>query len=464
MHRRNFLTLSGLAGVSIFLPWADASAEPASWGGPYVLHMHAGGGWDPTLLCDGKLTAQGPTPAYENRLITGVADVNGIPVPASTKDGRFILRNAGNTIEDPEHFFRNVGKQMLVLNGVDTQTNNHDVGVQGLACGHNDIELPCVAALFAGMVARQRDIPMAFLAGGQYNRTGDVVGVSRFPGDKVPLLAEPFKGAATEEKGLVTEVAQRRITELRAARLAQLDRDATLPRNKRTLMALRDATKGGDSINLLKNITSAPAPTIDAFRDGLAPDTVAYLTSKNPANNTERFIEIGAPVETILRCFQTGVSASATFAQGGFDTHAAHDTNHAAAMATFLARIRYVLLRAQQMGIGDKLFLLVTSDFGRTPKYNTGDGKDHWNVTSVLVSGPQIRGGRVLGKTDEGHKALRVAQNDVNRTLPYADESGVRIHAGHVHRELRRVMGLDGADFVKQFPLPATDVSLALFV
>ncbi len=53
------------------------------------------------------------------------------------------------------------------------------------------------------------------------------------------------------------------------------------------------------------------------------------------------------------------------------------------------------------MGIADKLVLLVTSDFGRTPKYNTGDGKDHWNVTSVLVSGPQIRGGRVVGKTDD---------------------------------------------------------------
>lgn len=32
-------------------------------------------------------------------------------------------------------------------------------------------------------------------------------------------------------------------------------------------------------------------------------------------------------LETILRCFQAGVSASATYAQGGFDTHSQHDGN-----------------------------------------------------------------------------------------------------------------------------------------
>jgi hypothetical protein len=458
MDRRDFVKLAGLTGLSLFLPWAgssEAKADQTTWGGPYFLHMHAGGGWDPTLFCDGKLTAPGATPVYENKLVTAVTQVNGIPVPAATADGKFFLRDNNVPIEDPAHFFQNAGRDVLVFNGVDTQTNNHDTGVQCLACGHNDIELPALAALFAGMAAKGRDVPMAFLAGGQYNRTGDVVGVSRFPGDKVALLADPFKAAPNDKEGILSDVAAQRILQLRNERLDRLQAQATLPRNKRTLHALREAARGGAAVNLLKQVASAPAPGIDSFANDLPPETRAYLTGSNNPGGTPRFIDIGAPLETVLRCFQAGVSAAATFEQGGFDTHGNHDDNQQAALAFFVARLRYVLLRATQMGLRDKLYVLVTSDFGRTPRYNSGNGKDHWNVTSTLVVGPGIRGGRAIGKSDEGHKALRVAQGDVTKIVPDSDGGGERIHASHIHRELRRVLGVDQADFIKQFPLPA---------
>ena len=183
---------------------------------------------------------------------------------------------------------------------------------------------------------------MAFLASGYYNWTGDVVGLSRFPGNKVDLLADPFKGG--EERGLLTEVGQKRILMLRNERLAALEAQATLPREKRTLLALKDATRSGDAINLLKSVSSGPAPTIESFANDLAPDTRAYLTAAQ--GGVARFVDIGRPLETILRCFSAGLSVSATWAQGGFDTHSQHDTNQTAAMATFIARLRYVLLRA----------------------------------------------------------------------------------------------------------------------
>jgi Protein of unknown function (DUF1501) len=464
MDRRDFVKLAGFAGLSLFLPSAlgkDAQADPLVWGGPYFLHMHASGGWDPTMLCDAKVTATGVTPAYENRLITEVAEMNGIFVPTATSGGKFLLRNGNNPVEDPQNFFSTVGKDVLVLNGIDTQTNNHDTGVQGLACGHNDVELPALAALFAGKVAKQINVPMAFLAGGQYNRTGDVVGISRFPGDKIGLLTDPYKAAPQDEKALLSDVAMRRITELREERFARIEARTTLPRTKRTFLAFREAAKGGASVNLLKSVAGAELPTIDAFVNDLAPDTRTYLTA-NVNNGVARFVDMGRPLETILRCFQAGVSASATFAQGGFDTHDNHDVNQGNAMSVFLARLRYVLLRAQQMGIRDKLFVMVTSDFGRTPRYNSGNGKDHWNVTSALLAGPGIRGGRAIGKTDEGHKAMRVARGNVTQILPDKDTNGVRIHASHMHRELRRVLGIDQTPFIGQFPLPATDEPLPL--
>jgi hypothetical protein len=458
MDRRDFVKLAGFTGLSLFLPWAGSSqarADETTWGGPYFLHMHAGGGWDPTLLCDGKITAAGSTPVYENKLVTAVADVNGIPVPAATADGKFFLRTGDQAVEEPAHFFQNAGRDVLVLNGVDTQTNNHDTGLQCLSCGHNDIELPALAALFAGMAAKGRDVPMAFLAGGQYNRTGDVVGVSRFPGDKVALLADPFKASPNDERGILSDVATQRILQLRNERLATLEGQATLPRNKRTLKALREAARGGAAVNLLKQVASAPAPGIETFTNDLSPETRAYLTGSNNAGGRARFLDLGAPLEIVLRCFQAGVSAAATYEQGGFDTHGNHDVNQQAAMGAFVARLRYVLLRAAQMGLRDKLFVLVTSDFGRTPRYNSGNGKDHWNVTSTLVVGPGIRGGRAVGKSDEGHKAMRVAAGDVSKVVPDSDGGGERIHASHIHRELRRVLGVDKAEFINGFPLPS---------
>ena len=57
MNRRDFLHLAGLAGLTLAVP----SVARRSWAGsPDIdttrlwVFVHAGGGWDPTLLCDPK--------------------------------------------------------------------------------------------------------------------------------------------------------------------------------------------------------------------------------------------------------------------------------------------------------------------------------------------------------------------------------------------------------------------------
>jgi uncharacterized protein DUF1501 len=50
----------------------------------------------------------------------------------------------------------------------------------------------------------------------------------------------------------------------------------------------------------------------------------------------------------------------------------------------------------------DETIILVTSEFGRTPDMNPGGGTDHYpNVYSQLWAGGGVKGGRVIGKTDE---------------------------------------------------------------
>ncbi|MBT8147719.1 MAG: DUF1501 domain-containing protein [Gammaproteobacteria bacterium] len=64
--------------------------------------------------------------------------------------------------------------------------------------------------------------------------------------------------------------------------------------------------------------------------------------------------------------------------------------------------------QTEQQGLQDKVTVVVGSDFGRTPFYNSARGKDHWNVTSMMAMGAGVRGNRVAGATDAHVDALAV--------------------------------------------------------
>ena len=45
--------------------------------------------------------------------------------------------------------------------------------------------------------------------------------------------------------------------------------------------------------------------------------------------------------------------------------------------------------------------ILVTGEFGRTPKVNGRAGRDHWaRAMSALMAGGSVQGGQVIGETD----------------------------------------------------------------
>ena len=46
--------------------------------------------------------------------------------------------------------------------------------------------------------------------------------------------------------------------------------------------------------------------------------------------------------------------------------------------------------------------VLVTGEFGRTPRINKNAGRDHWGPSfTVLLGGGGVKGGRVIGASDE---------------------------------------------------------------
>ena len=88
---------------------------------------------------------------------------------------------------------------------------------------------------------------------------------------------------------------------------------------------------------------------------------------------------------------------------GSWDTHRQNFTNLKDNMLPpFDAGVAGLLQDLSDRGLLDNTVVWVTGEFGRTPKINGNAGRDHWSRgMSMLFAGGGIRGGRIIGKTND---------------------------------------------------------------
>jgi uncharacterized protein (DUF1501 family) len=138
---------------------------------------------------------------------------------------------------------------------------------------------------------------------------------------------------------------------------------------------------------------------------------------------------------------------------GQFDSHANNDVDQMKLIPEFLAGIAYLVRRAEELKIRDKLVVIIQSEMGRTPTYNKGNGKDHWSIGSIMFMGQGIRGNRVIGGTDAGQFAVPIDPG----TLATDPAKGIRVRPEHLHVALREFAGIADHRMAKQFPLEAPE-------
>jgi len=69
-----------------------------------------------------------------------------------------------------------------------------------------------------------------------------------------------------------------------------------------------------------------------------------------------------------------------------------------------------------ERGLDRDVLLVATGEFGRTPRVNTGGGRDHWgSVMSVLLSGGGLKVGQVIGSSS--------SKGEVPADVPYRPEN-----------------------------------------
>lgn len=413
--RRDFLKLCGVAGLGVSAPiWspdvvAATAAEPAPYEGPFYVVLNASGGWDTTYLMDPK----------------GINNINRL-----YKDGD--IQTKGNhkfapTAKDAkggmsnEDFYAEFGNELLVMNGIDYSVNNHSPGARYMATGKLDsLAYPTFAALVAA--CKGPSCPLAFLTFGNYSNTGNLVAMSRVP--YLPSL-QKIANADSIEGNLRSPYQD----------------DFVVDRIER---ALKDQTDATISRTVLPRIERAENMLYAAQLNSKSLGRVTpYIPAKTPKERLSQQVEIA------LASFKAGVCVSANLSIGQFDSHANNDRDQMTLIPEFLAGIAYLMRRAEELKIREKIVVIVQSEMGRTPTYNNGNGKDHWSIGSIMFMGPGIRGNRVVGETDE--KQFAVPVNPA--TLACDATGGLRVRPEHIHIALRQYAGIDKHAMSKQYPL-----------
>ena len=421
MKRRALLLglLSGVgAAVSGFrLPLVHAS----DYRGKLFVFVQADGGWDPTSFCDPK------------------ANTPGEPVINHWAE-RDEIREAGGIAYAPfahnAAFFEKYHRRMLVINGVDAQTNSHTVGIVHNWSGRNSEGYPTTTALLAAHYAPA--LPVPYLSFGGFSATSGITRFTRI--DNADLLRDIAYPAVP------THDSRRYFSEADWAALESY-RSQTAQR-----LAAEPGLLPGDALQRSFYRSAFETEGLNRYADAIPPEDELEEEEQQPGGDFRSSLRRQAQL-TVL-AFKTGVAVSADLWLGGFDTHANHDPDHEWLLGNLTDSVDYLWEYAEEHGVADRMVVVMGSDFGRTNFYNAGAGKDHWPIGSyIIMEKNQPWTGRAVGETDGLHFAQRMNP----RTLRRDDRGGTIIYPKHVHKALRRYFGIERSAGAQRFPFNNTE-------
>ena len=427
LKRRTFvkglLATAGSAVSGFRLPLANA----ADHDGKLYVFVQADGGWDPTSFCDPKTNTPG------EKVINHWAESGEIG-----QAGNLLYADFGNNAE----FFEKYYDRMLVINGVDAQTNSHTAGIVHNWSGRISEGYPSTTALLAAQ--HGSGLSLAYLSFGGFSNTADLTTFTRL--DRVSVIrdiAHPELDGWNEDENdyefLFSRTEWETLKRFRAANVARLAATHNLlPRATRN-RGLYGAALSPEATEGLK-----------AYADLIPPEDEL----EQPEKFDRLKSELRRQAQLAILAFKAKVAVSADLWLGGFDTHANHDPEHEWLLGNLTDSVDFLWEYAETHGVADRLVVVMGSDFGRTNHYNVDEGKDHWPIGSVVVMEKnQPWTNQTIGETDALHFAHKINPT----TLQRDDANGTIIYPKHVHKALRRYLGVENSLGAQKFPFHNTE-------
>ncbi|HRI08651.1 MAG TPA: twin-arginine translocation signal domain-containing protein, partial [Nannocystaceae bacterium] len=124
MNRRDFLKFAAMSGLAVAAP-RTAKAAFTPYTGPYYVMISARGGWDPVYFCDPKPKGEFNRKYDYDPAVHKVGAINYAPIPVSAA-ALGLAVEADPFLMSAQEFFTAHGGETVVINGINTETNNHD--------------------------------------------------------------------------------------------------------------------------------------------------------------------------------------------------------------------------------------------------------------------------------------------------------------------------------------------------
>ena len=146
-------------------------------------------------------------------------------------------------------------------------------------------------------------------------------------------------------------------------------------------------TSGGDELQYIRNVDNAAfeyAEYIQSVSDN-------GINTMNYAQNP-----VSIQLSTVAKLISGGMySPFYIVYQGGYDTHADQLTRHNTLMTDLSFALHNFYNDLENQGLADKVVVMTTSEFGRRPYQNGGDGTDHGTAAPMFVLGNSVNGGLI---------------------------------------------------------------------
>ncbi|MES2663643.1 MAG: DUF1501 domain-containing protein [Pseudomonadota bacterium] len=421
MKRRELLSILGLSSLVGLTPsmWPKF-AEAATPSNRLWIIVRASGGWDPVSFCNphakdytitdskGVTTSRGPMSHYPESFVEtlgGIRYAPGITASAERSYGTFV-----------EKYYQ----ELLVINGIEMNTNDHDTGSRLSLSGSGGLEHPAFAAYAAASI--NKSLPLSFLTASGYSNTAGLTSKVNVQGvNNLSKVTEP--NLLTNNKEVFSKELFERLELESLQRIERQSSQSTLPRQISELKSFYDAQLSSVELKLLKEKMPITLEQNGRF------SAIQYICAAMAANLT--------------------VSGQLSLG-GSWDTHDSHDVNAGYCLKYMVEGLDFLCQEAARQGILDRLNIMVTSDFGRTPYYNSDNGKDHWTVGSMLFMGPDFDGNRMINATNSNAHAIKM---NLNTMVP--DENGEKITAKMIHKTLRAITGTVDSPMDRKIPIDA---------
>jgi hypothetical protein len=359
--RRRFLGTTGLTALGLGLPFRRGLA--AGSGDLRFIFVYNYGGWDPTRV-------------FASEFLNRSVDMEIDSEEDQLGDLSYVAHDERPSVTE---FFQSWADRSLIVNGVMVPSIAHENCMKLSMTGTSSDGAADWPAILAGSVAEDFALPHLVVDGPSFPGTmGGFVTRTGSSGQFDGLLT----GSILDWSDLPTSGPTRRAEDLLDAYL------------ERRVAAVADGARAART----RELASSYASSLDRS---------LFLKGLQGIVDWDGGTGFASQIDLAVNALSLGISRCATISYSSYwDSHELNDYYQNIAFEGLFSGL-VSLMSTLSLTPGhstdsmvDETVVVVMSEMGRTPALNSADGKDHWPYTSVLVTGPGVTGGRVVGGFD----------------------------------------------------------------